>query len=139
MGNYRMVPSFWCWRQMPVPEHLQWLMAEMSHFTALSRRCSQDKAGLDWQLPPFLNCPTGHSRTHLYPEARHLLLKAKLFLSFQQRLFFSFFFFCKKRQQRLLFSTSHDKPCQDQCYAQQLVIWEGKREFNHLFLLLLFF
>lgn len=49
------------------------------------------------------------------------------------------FFFAKKRQQRLLFSTSHDKPCQDQCYAQQLVIWEGKRELNHLFLLLLFF
>lgn len=91
MGNDRMEQFFWCWRQMPVPGHLQWLMAEMSHFTAPSHRCRQDKAGLDWQLPPLLSCPTGHSRTHLYTEARHLLLKAKLFVSFQQQYFFLFF------------------------------------------------
>jgi len=137
-----MAQSFWWWRQMLVPRYLRSLMAEMSNFTAPAYRIDQDKAGQNCQLPLFPNCLTGRSRTHLYLEARYLLLKAELFPPQQHCLFVYGPQDARGENNDSRdydFHTSCEKPCKGQCYTQQLVIQVSKRELNHLFPLLLLY
>lgn len=125
MGNYKMVKVFL------VVDQIIYFKTSLQ----ADNRNEQLHSLITWQWsgrgrnePPTstISKLTGHSRTHLYPEAKHSSWGRASPSSVP------LVFFCvsttdgrknKTWQQNYYLPTCPEKPCQDQCYTQQLNCW----------------